>query len=90
MKNFYEGIPVEQAGEIESLSRLMYELRSNRDLVLQNWGVTEAQSLLAKIESGEVAEHPAYEHYLSACVLDQTRESVRESLVALTREVRKQ
>ncbi len=82
MANFFDGLAPEDAVEIESLSRLMYELRSNRDRVLDQWQSTDPQALLARIEAGEVDEHPAYEHYLSARILDETRQSIRDMLAA--------
>jgi hypothetical protein len=33
--------------------------------------------LLQQIQAGEVDEHPAYEHYLAARILTDTRETVR-------------
>jgi hypothetical protein len=42
--------------------------------------VQDERALLQKIATGEVNEHPAYEHYLSANILAQTRESIREDI----------
>ncbi|QID19114.1 hypothetical protein G3580_16710 [Nitrogeniibacter mangrovi] len=87
MDSFFNGLAPEDAIEIESLSRLMYDLRCNRDKVLEQWQVPDVGSLLARIEAGEVAEHPAYEHYLSARILDETRQSIREALARNLKEV---
>lgn len=77
MPSFYDSLEPEQAEEIESLSQLTYELRENRAAVLQSHGVADEPALLARIRAGEVDEHPAYEHYLAACILADTREAVR-------------
>lgn len=87
MTNFYEGLAADHAIEIERLSRLVYELRRDRDTVLQPWGVADAGALLERIAAGQVAEHPAYEHYLSARILEDNREAVRELLAQRLKEV---
>ena len=37
-------------------------------------------ALLSRIEAGEVDEHPAYEHYLAARILADTRDATRAAL----------
>jgi hypothetical protein len=86
MNNLFDGLAPDDAVEIEGLSRLLYELRRNRDRVLNHWGAADAPALLARIEAGEVAEHPAYEHYLSARILDETRQAIRDMLAVRLRE----
>ena len=87
MNEFYANLDPDDAVDLEHLSRLMFELRRNLDALLEHWGVEDAEALLRGIQLGELAEHPAYEHYLSARVLMQTRDEVREQLVQLTREI---
>ncbi len=82
MTNFFEHIPYEQATQLESLSRLAYELRENRKLILQKHGVAEETELRERIVSGAVDEHGSYEDYLSAKILEQAKEAVREELKA--------
>ncbi len=80
MKNYFEGFDYNDAELIESLSMLTYELRENRKLLLEQHGVEDEETLLGKITAGEIAEHPAYEHYLSARILVATRNAVRDEL----------
>lgn len=80
MKNYFEGFDYNDAELIESLSLLTYELRENRKLLLEQHGVEDEETLLGKITAGEIAEHPAYEHYLSARILVATRNAVRDEL----------
>jgi hypothetical protein len=40
--------------------------------------------LLARIRQREVAEHPAYDHYLGACILRQAQAAARAELQQLT------
>ncbi len=86
MPEFFESVPFETATEIEQLARLGYELRENRQAVLQFHEVADEAALLQKIQSGEVAEHPAYEHYLAARILADTRETVRATLAERLKE----
>ncbi|MHB1084010.1 MAG: hypothetical protein ACYCZA_04115 [Thiobacillus sp.] len=77
MSNFFENLEPDEAAEIEQLSRLVYELRENRFAVLKPYGTEDEAVLLQQILAGTVDEHPAYEHYLAARVLADTRETVR-------------
>ena len=80
MADFYEGLEPEFAKEIELLSHLIYQLRENRGAVLGAYGLTDEAMLLDRIRAGAVAEHPAYEHYLAARILADTREAARSAL----------
>lgn len=80
MASFYEDIEPDLAVEIELLAQLIYELRENRAAILQPYGVENETLLLQQIQSGAVDEHPAYEHYLSARILADTREAVRATI----------
>ena len=82
MGPFYSNIPPQDALEIEQLARLMYELRSARDEVLTRLGAAEAEQALACIRSGDLPEHPAYEHYLSARILADLAAQARADLAA--------
>ncbi len=82
MREFFENLPYDAATEIEQLARLAYELRENRQAVLRYHGVADETALLQRIQSREIAEHPAYEHYLAARILADTREAARAALTA--------
>ena len=77
MPSFFENLEPDEAAEIEQLSKLVYELRENRNTVLNPYGAEDEAALLQKIQAGSVDEHPAYEHYLAARVLADTRATVR-------------
>lgn len=80
MNKFFDNMTTEEAEQVQSLTRLVYELRENRSTLLAKYSVRDEQALLQKITASEVNEHPAYEHYLSANILSQTRESIREDI----------
>jgi chromosome condensin MukBEF complex kleisin-like MukF subunit len=77
MADFFENMDYDTATEIEQLSKLIYELRDNRNSVLATYGAENAAALLLHIQEGTLAEHPAYEHYLTARILTDTLETVR-------------
>lgn len=87
MSNFFENLEPEMVEEIDQLSRLAYELRENHNAVLGPYGAEDGAALLQRIQDGTVAEHPAYEHYLAARILADTRETVREVLRERLKEV---
>lgn len=87
MNNFFERVPFEAARELEQLSRLAFELREAAKQTLAPYGVDDAQALLERIRTGDVPEHPAYDEYLSARILLEAREAVRNELIATTREI---
>ncbi len=86
MSNLFELLEPELAEEVESLTLLTYELRENRRAVLRSHGVADEAELLEKIRSGDAAEHPTYEHYLAARILDDTREAARALIVQRLKE----
>jgi hypothetical protein len=83
MHNFYDNIQDEIANDLQQVSKLHYELRENLNNLLKRYGVSDTAALLAGIQSGEIAEHPAYEDYLSARILDDTRNTARELMKQL-------
>lgn len=88
MKSYFEGLDHDDAELIESLSRVTYVLRESRKLLLEPHGVEDEQTLLDKITNGEIAEHPAYENYLSARILTSTRDSIRDELSMVMQKVK--
>ncbi len=88
MVDFFEGVDPELAEEIQSLSRLIYQLRENRKAILDGYGVADDAAMLECIRTGSATEHPGYEHYLAARILDDTREAVRSALAERLKEVR--
>lgn len=80
MESFFNNVPYDDALEIEQASRLIFELRENRAALLQGLGVDNEDELLPRIADGRLAEHPAYEQYLSARILRGTRALLRRQL----------
>ncbi|OGU23327.1 MAG: hypothetical protein A2580_14605 [Hydrogenophilales bacterium RIFOXYD1_FULL_62_11] len=86
MVEFFEHVAFETATEIEQLSRLAYELRENHHAILKQHDAESEMALLQQIQTGKVTEHPAYEHYLAARILADTREEVRATLAECLKE----
>lgn len=63
-------------------ARTSYQLREARKSLLRRYEVDSEEALLERITSGAVDTHPAYEHYLSARIVEQTRDQVRAELAA--------
>lgn len=63
-------------------ARTIFSLREARKHVLRTYAVQTEGALLECIREGDLPEHPAYEHYLSALIVEQTREMVRAQAVA--------
>lgn len=87
MNKFFERLPLDAATQMEQLSRLQYELRENRSVLLSQYDVADEAALLELIVAGSIAEHPAYEHYLGACVIAKTRDEVNAELKSLLKEL---
>jgi len=88
MPGFFQNLPLDAAQQIEQLSRLAFELRESRTRLLRQYGVEDEGSLLDLVRSARLPEHPAYEHYLGARILAQTREAIRSELKILLQGVR--
>lgn len=88
MSQFFDELDLDTAEQVEGLARLAYELRENRRRLLGGYGCAEPGELLAAIEAGQMAEHPAYEAYLAARILDATRTAARETLATLVAQAR--
>ena len=87
MTTFFDTFDLDAATQLEQLSRLIYELRENRQAILRSYGADDEIALLEQIYTGVVGEHPAYDHYLGARILAETRETVRAMLAECLREV---
>lgn len=86
MDPLYDKLPPEIALEVELASRLSYETREHRRQVLDAMGVADEAALLASIVAGQIAEHPAYEHYLAACILRDTHAAARQAMAEALQE----
>ncbi|WP_193366392.1 hypothetical protein [Herminiimonas sp. CN] len=62
-------------------AKTVYLLRESRKEVLRLYAVDSEVALLEKIKNGEIGEHPAYDHYLSVLILDQTRMQMRAEMM---------
>jgi hypothetical protein len=66
------------AGTLQYLyAKTLYALRESRKAMLKQYGLDTEADLLEKIAAGAIAPHPAYEHYLGALIIEQTRNHIR-------------
>jgi hypothetical protein len=86
MSSFFDKMTAQDAEHVQGLTRLALELRDNRTKLLKQYETDDEDALLQKITTGQLDEHPTYEHYLSAMLLAQTREAIREDLKNYLRE----
>lgn len=63
-------------------AKTLYALRESRKALLRQYGVADEQELLDNIRRGDAREHPAYDHYLSALIVEQMRMQVRAEMLA--------
>lgn len=89
MKLFFAGMNPDQATEIDRVAKAAFEMRENRKQLLEKYQVESEVELKEKIASGTVAEHPAYEDYLSAKLLREGYENIRAGLKEHLLEVNK-
>lgn len=70
----------------ESLQKLYaktnFALRESRKEVLKRYEVEDEAALLERIKGAQVDEHPAYDDYLGALIVEQTRQHVRADMLA--------
>lgn len=86
MNPIFDSVPPQDALELEQVARLIYESRENRRKVLSAVGASDEAELLARIASGAIDEHPAYEHYLAARILGDTHQAARAAIAELLQE----
>lgn len=77
MADFFKDLDPHVALGLEQLSRLAYELREARAGLLRYHDVGDEAALLERIADGRLPEHPAWEHYLAARILEQARQAAR-------------
>ena len=87
MATFFDKLDPADAARVDRLAKLAFELRENRAALLRQHGVEDEAQLLERIRSGAVPEHPAYEHYLGARILAESREALRAELGGLLEEL---
>jgi len=80
MPAFYDNLSAEDVETLDRLARLLLELRESRRQLLARHGAEDEAELLERIRRGEVPEHPAYEDYLGARLIADTREAIRAEL----------
>lgn len=89
MKDFFSRIPYREAERLGHLTRLTYDLRENRKGILAAHEVASESALLTGIVSHAIDEHPGYENYLAARILQNTHDEARQVLADSLAEAQK-
>lgn len=89
MDSIYDALPPDAATQVQLAARLIYETREHRRAVLDAVGAPDEETLLERIRRGDIAEHPAYEHYLAARILRATHDEARALVNATLTEVKR-
>lgn len=79
-QNFFRDVDPSRAQQIDGLSKLMYELRESHRQILARYAVNSEDALLDAIRTARLAEHPAYDDYLSAMQLQQHYQAARDEI----------
>lgn len=83
MNNRYPGLAHDTALSVDTLSRVMYEMREGHKAILRQHAAEDEAALLDAIVAGRVDEHPGYDNWLSARILAAGAEAARTHITAL-------
>lgn len=78
MSDFFDGIGDELKDKLSDIYSEMIVLREHRASLLEPYRLGRTEELMEKIISGELPEHPAYDHYLAVQAINQELEPMRE------------
>ncbi len=87
MQDFFDDIEMDNKMELSGIYNEMIELKEHRRLLLEQYGLDRVEDLKEKIDSGEIVEHPAYDHYLAILSLNKELEPMRQKCVAIMEKV---
>ncbi len=80
MAGFYENLAPGDVAVLDRLAKLLIELRESHMTLLARYAVHSEHDLYERLRDGRVDEHPAYEDYLGAMIIESTRQAVRAQL----------
>ena len=87
MKDFFQDVNANIKTGLSEVYSEMIELKEHRRELLEPYCVDRVDDLKEKIDSGEIGEHPAYDHYLAILSLNQELEPMREKCATLMEKV---
>lgn len=87
MKDFFQDVDTNIKADLSEVYSEMIELKEHRRMLLEPYRVDRVDDLKEKIDSAEVAEHPAYDHYLAILSLNKELEPMREKCAAIMEKV---
>ncbi|MDT8318032.1 MAG: hypothetical protein RQ824_08595 [bacterium] len=87
MNDFFDSLDMDVKKEMSAIYNEMIELKEHRRLLLEQYRLDRVEDLKEKIDSGEIGEHPAYDHYLAILSLNKELEPMREKCAAIMEKV---
>ena len=87
MSDFFDNFDMDVKKEMSEIYNEMIELKEHRRLLLEQYRLDRVEDLKEKIDSGELDEHPAYDHYLAILSLNRELEPMREKCMAIMEKV---
>ncbi|MDH3974673.1 MAG: hypothetical protein OEV42_10390 [Deltaproteobacteria bacterium] len=78
MRDFFDDIETGLKTKLSGVYNEMLALREHRAGLLEPYDLGRTDELLDKIKSGEISEHPAYDHYLAVQAITKELEPMRE------------
>lgn len=80
MDAFFSGLDPQSALQMAELSKSGYALREYRKQILTESGCADAAELMAAVQEGRVPEHPGYERWLAAVLMQRRERAIRTEL----------
>ena len=78
MRDFFDDVEENLKEKLSDVYREMIILKEHRASLLEPYALGRIEEMLGKIENGEIAEHPAYDHYLAMLAINKELEPMRE------------
>lgn len=80
MDSFFDGMDAQVAGDMAAVSRHMYDLREARKRVLAEFACENADAMIAAVHDGRLPEHPGYDGWLAARLMQEQEAALQEEL----------
>lgn len=80
MRTFFENVDPRAASTISDVSSRMFNLRERRKRLLADAGCGDADEILTAVREGRLPEHPGYDAWLAARLIEEREHALHEAL----------